>query len=200
MNRRLVLPFVILAGLAPLSCASSASSGPGIYWSEFAATEVNFQHYFDEAERDLQQIEGIWSPETWSRGQFAIVRNSSYPEYDYVAVRIIGRGQGRGEIVAALRSTGLDLPIYEYACADVVNSGKTRKNVSVGSAHRTGSGDTRSSRRIPAATVTRGLAFGPEIEHSHRTQQRTETLRTGADRAWWLDWSSKSAPSVSPVF
>ncbi len=118
MNRRLVLPFVILAGLAPLSCASSASSGPGIYWSEFAATEVNFQHYFDEAERDLQQIEGIWSPETWSRGQFAIVRNSSYPEYDYVAVRIIGRGQGRGEIVAALRSTGLDLPIYEYACAD----------------------------------------------------------------------------------
>jgi hypothetical protein len=121
VGRRLVLPaFEILAGLALLSCSPRASSGPGIYWSEFAATELNFQQYFDAAERDLHPIEGIWGPETWSRGQFAIVRSSGYPDYDYIAVRILERAQGRGEIVAALRFGGLDVPIYEYACADAL--------------------------------------------------------------------------------
>ncbi|MGD2216242.1 MAG: hypothetical protein PVJ64_05780 [Gemmatimonadales bacterium] len=114
--RRLVIPAAqILAGLALLACASS---GPAIYWSAFAATEANFQRHFDEAGQDLDPIEGIWSPETWSRGQFAIVRHSGYPDYDYIAVRILQRGVGRGEIVAALRFTELDLPIYEYRCAD----------------------------------------------------------------------------------
>jgi hypothetical protein len=116
VDRRLVFPALeILAGFALLSCASS---GPAIYWSGFAATEVNFQRHFEDAEEGLHPIEGIWSPETWSRGQFAIVRSSSYPEYDYLAVRILHRGTGRGEIVAALRFAELDLPIYEYACAD----------------------------------------------------------------------------------
>lgn len=108
----------ILAGLAVLSCASSSSSGPGIFWSEFAATEVNFQRYFDRAEGGLDRIEGIWGPESWSRGQFAILRHSGYPEYDYLAVRIPQRGTPQGEIVAALRFAELDLPVYEYACAD----------------------------------------------------------------------------------
>ncbi|MGD2154486.1 MAG: hypothetical protein PVG79_14545 [Gemmatimonadales bacterium] len=121
MDRRLVLlAFQILAGLALLACASSGSSRPGIYWRQFTATEANFQRYFDEAEGDLHPIEGIWSPETWSRGQFAIVRSDAYPDYDYLAVRILGRGQRRGEIVAALRYAGLDLPVYEFACADVL--------------------------------------------------------------------------------
>jgi hypothetical protein len=118
VGRRLVLPALeVLTGLVLLSCASS---GPGIYWSQFAATEADFQHYFDEAGRNLHPIEGIWGAESSSRGQLAVVRTDSYPEYDYVAVRIRGHGQGRGEIVAALRSAGLALPVYEYACADVL--------------------------------------------------------------------------------
>ena len=121
MGRRLVLPAVeVLVGLVLLACASGGSRGPGIYWSEFAAIESNFQDYFDERRRDLHQIEGIWSAETSSRGQFAILRDRSYAEYDYVVVRVLQAGQGRGEIVAALRSAGLDLPIYEYACTDAL--------------------------------------------------------------------------------
>jgi hypothetical protein len=121
VGRRLVFPALeILAGFALLSCASSASSGPAIYWSGFAATEVNFQHHFENAEEGLHPVEGIWSSETSSRGQFAIVRDSDYPEYDYVAVRILERGVGRGEIVAALRFAGLDLPVFEYACTDAL--------------------------------------------------------------------------------
>lgn len=119
MGKRLALPAVeVLAGLALLSCASSASSRPGIYWSEFAATEVNFQRYFDQAEGGLDGIEGIWSPETWSHGQFAILRNGSYPEYDYLIIRIPRGRTPHGEIVGALRFADLDLLVYEYACVD----------------------------------------------------------------------------------
>lgn len=121
MSRRLILPLLLtVTGLALLDCASSASRGPGIYWSEFAAFELNFKRYFDERGRDVERIEGIWSPETSSRAQFAIVRDRRYPDYDYIAVRVLESGAGRGEIVAALRSAELDLPIYEYACTDAL--------------------------------------------------------------------------------
>lgn len=112
----------LLAGVASLACASSSSTGPGIFWSQFAATESNFQHYFAAAEGDLDPIEGIWGPETWSRGQFAILSDSSYADYDYLVVRIRERATGRGEIVAALRFAELDLPIYRFACADALRN------------------------------------------------------------------------------
>jgi hypothetical protein len=121
VRRRLAFSvLVILAGVATLYCASGSSTRPAIYWSEFAATELNFQHHFAAAERELHPIEGIWGPESSSRGQLAIVVDGSYPGYDYLVVRIRERATGRGEIVAALRSAELDLPLYEYACADAL--------------------------------------------------------------------------------
>jgi hypothetical protein len=136
----------VLAAACPLLTAgllACASTGPPLYWDEFAPTYSNFQRHFDERGQDLDPIEGIWTDQdtrTARADTFIIVRDSSYAGYDFVGVRSSGTqklvtqklpftvtqarepvsrpppstAQDRGELFVALRRSADDDRSYEY--------------------------------------------------------------------------------------
>jgi hypothetical protein len=123
-------PRPITASIALLTAAtflSCSSTGPSAYWSRFQPTQGNFREYFEEHGRELDQIEGVWQweriPTIWE--ETAIIRDSSIPDYEFVALQLpptaVAHGSERRRdyryIMMAFRRTESDT-LYEFLYID----------------------------------------------------------------------------------
>lgn len=107
MTMRKLLALTGISCLAAAGLLSCATARPPSRWHRFAPTRSNFRAYFAERRQSLDPIEGIWN---WST---AVVRDSSYAGYDFVAVHM-GTGHG-GNVAVVFRRAERDSLYYFHA-------------------------------------------------------------------------------------
>jgi hypothetical protein len=83
------------------------------YWTSFPTTEADFTAFFAAHQDSLNSLEGVWemlgmTERGLTHPRVAIVRDSRYEGYDYVAVRLPAPGAtfpaGRGLVTMAFKS------------------------------------------------------------------------------------------------